>query len=339
VAARVGLRAGDVLLRYAGKALKTAEDLKDADGEERAAIRLWREGQTLRGRIPAGKLGVVVDKRPIAEALAAWRDEERELLAATRGPEWAALPGTRLEARALAALLPEPRLLLGSSASEQRLERMASSGALKGYSLLHLATHGEANASIPRQTALILAQDQLPTEKEQAERVLAGKKRLEGRLTVEAVLRDWRLDADLVTLSACQTGLGAETSGEGMLGFAQALLQKGARSVLLSRWKVDDGATALLMARFYENLLGKRASMTAPLSKAEALHEAKKWLYELSREEAQKRLALLVDGVPRGERGSLRPALPARKAEAAKEDRPFAHPYYWAAFVLIGDPR
>jgi CHAT domain-containing protein len=216
---------------------------------------------------------------------------------------------------------------------------MAASGALKDYGLLHLATHGQANAWEPTQTALILAQDALPSDKEQGERVLAGKKRLDGRLTVETVLRDWRLDADLVTLSACQTGLGAETRGEGMLGFAQALLQKGARSVLLSRWKVDDGATALLMARFYENLLGKRDGLKAPLAKAEALHEAKAWLRELPREEAQKRLAALVDGVPRGERGSLRPALPPRKPEAAKDERPFAHPYYWAAFVLIGDPR
>jgi CHAT domain-containing protein/Tfp pilus assembly protein PilF len=339
LAARAGIHAGDVLLRYAGKALKTPEDLKDADGDGRMAIQLWREGQTLQGRIPAGKLGIVVDKRPIAEALAAWRAEQRKLLAVARGPEWTPLPGTRLEARALAALLPESRLLLGSSASELRLERMAASGALKGYGLLHLATHGQANASVPTQTALILAQDALPTEKEQAERVLAGKKRLEGRLTVETVLRDWRLDADLVTLSACQTGLGAETSGEGMLGFAQALLQKGARSVLLSRWKVDDGATALLMARFYENLLGKRAGLKAPLARAEALHEARSWLRELSREEAQRRLASLVDGVPRGERGSLRPALPPRKSEAVKDERPFAHPYYWAAFVLVGDPR
>jgi CHAT domain-containing protein len=53
----------------------------------------------------------------------------------------------------------------------------------------------------------------------------------------------------------------------------------------------------------------------------------------------ERRLATLVDGVPRGERGKARKALPARKEGARKDDRPFAHPYYWAAFVLIGDPR
>jgi CHAT domain-containing protein/Tfp pilus assembly protein PilF len=338
LAVRVGLRAGDVLLSYAGKTLKTPADLKEAEGDDRVALQLWRDGQSLQGRVPAGKLGVIVDKRPIAEALAAWRDQERKLLASARGPQWTTLPGTRLEALSLAALLPSTRLLLGSSASEQSLERLADSGALKDFRLLHLATHGEANPSLPRQTALILAQDQLPSAKEQEARVLAGKKPMEGRLTVATVLDDWRLDADLVTLSACQTGLGAQTQGEGMLGFAQALLQKGARSVLLARWKVDDSATALLMVRFYENLLGKRAGLKAPLSKAEALHEAKHWLRTLSREEAQKRLGQLLYGLPRGERGSLRPALPRRTAEA-KDDRPFAHCYYWAAFVLIGDPR
>ena len=59
--------------------------------------------------------------------------------------------------------------------------------------------------------------------------------------------------------------------GEGYLGFAQPLFAKGARSLVLSLWKVDDDATALLMTRFYGNLLGKRAGLKAPLPKAEAL--------------------------------------------------------------------
>jgi CHAT domain-containing protein len=313
------------------------DDLKVIESDERVAIKLWREGKMGAGRITGGPLGVIIDKRRIGEALDAWRTEERKLLASERGKKWERLPGTRLEARALAALLPKTTFLLGSAASEQTLEEMAASGKLKGFALLHFATHGEASL-IPRRTALILAQDRLPQAKEQKARVLAGKKPVEGRLTVDTILQNWQLNADLVTLSACMTGLGVGAGGEGMLGFAQALLQKGARSVLLSRWKVDDNATALLMVRFYENLLGKRKGLRASLPKAEALREAKEWLRGLSRAEAQKRLTSLVDGVPRGERGSIRKALPVRKTEANKEDRPFAHPYYWAAFVLIGDP-
>jgi CHAT domain-containing protein len=281
---------------------------------------------------------VVVDRRPLAEALAAWRAEESKSLASLRGKQWQSLPGTRLEARALAALVAPATTLLGSAASEQALEGLVGSGKLKGYRFLHLATHGEANADRPLDTALILAQDRLPDDREQAARVLAGQRPREGRLTVDTVLRTWRLEADLVTRSVCETGLGREAGGEGMLGFAHALVAKGARSVVLSRWKVDDDATALLMTRFYENLLGQRKGLKAGMPKAEALREAKAWLRGLSREEAGRQLAKLAGGVPRGERGRVRPALPSLETGAKQADRPFAHAYYWAAFVLIGDP-
>jgi tetratricopeptide (TPR) repeat protein len=339
LAARVGLRPGDVLLEHAGKALKSPGDLEPGDGAERVAIRLWRDGKALAGRIPAGKLGVVVDQRPLGEALAAWRAEERKLLASTRARSWAALPGTRREAQALAGLLPSARLLLGSAASEQALEDLASSGKLKGLSLLHLATHGEANPTRPLDTALILAQDHLPEPKEQEARVLGGKKPLQGRLTVDTILRTWQLDADLVTLSACQSGLGADAKGEGMLGFAQTLLQKGARSVVLSRWKVDDAATALLMVRFYENLLGKRAGLKQPLSGAAALAEAKQWLRTLPRRDAERLVARLAGGLLRGTIDEALPVVKGRPVKLPEGERPFAHPYYWAAFVRIGDPR
>lgn len=191
----------------------------------------------------------------------------------------------------------------------------------------------------PEQSALILSQDRLPTADEAARAVLAGQTSAEGRLTVGVILKEWQLDADLVVLSACQTGLGKQTAGEGILGFTQALMQKGARSVVLSRWKVDAAATALLMARFYQNLLGKREGLKQGLPRAEALREAKAWLRQLSRAEAAKRLAALVDSVARGERGHIKAALPTRKPETPKgEDHPFAHPYYWSSFVLLGDP-
>jgi tetratricopeptide (TPR) repeat protein len=339
LAARNGLRRGDILLEYAGKTLKTPNDLEPSESGDRVVLKRWRDGKTDVSRISSGTLGVVVDDRPVEEALMAWRSEERKLLAAHRGANWAPLPGTRLEARWLANLLPSPTVLLGSAASEQTLEKIAVTGKLKSIGLLHLATHGEANLTRPLDTALILAQDHLPQPREQEMRVLAGKRPMEGKLSVDTILKQWTLDAELVTLSACQSGLGADARGEGMLGFAQALLTRGARSVLLSRWKVDDSATALLMVRFYENLLGKRGGLKAPLGKAESLREAKQWLRTLSREEAQKRLTQLADGVPRGERGSIGKPLPPRREGTGKDDRPFEHPYYWAAFVLVGDPR
>src|SRR5262249_32248518 len=162
-------------------------------------------------------------------------------------------------------------------------EQMAEKDELKGFRLLHLATHGEADADFVRESALVLAQHRQPSLAENLARVRAGKRTLSNRLTVDAVLRSWSLDADLVTLSACESGIGGEGGAEGMLGFAQALLQKGARSVVLSRWKVDDAATALLMARFYENVLGKRDGLKSARKRAEGLQEAKKWLRELPR--------------------------------------------------------
>ena len=100
------------------------------------------------------------------------------------------------------------------------------------------------------------------------------------------MLTGWELNAELVTLSACQTGLGAYERGEGFVGFAQALMLAGARSVCLSRWSVSDLSTALLMERFYQNLLGKRPGLKAPLGKAAALAEAKQWLRTLPRDRA-----------------------------------------------------
>ena len=137
-------------------------------------------------------------------------------------------------------------------------------------------------------------------------------------------------------------GAGRFAGGEGLLGFSQMLLGRGARSLVLSLWKVDDTATALLMMRFYQNLLGKRDGLKGPLGKAEALAEAKAWLRGLSREEAVKQAARLTAGVERGKGRQRLPLLPgvppAPAAVEDKDSRPYAHPHYWAAFVLIGDP-
>lgn len=113
----------------------------------------------------------------------------------------------------------------------------------------------------------------------------------------------------LVTLSACQTGIGNTSAGEGLLGLQRAFQVAGASSVLASLWRVDDQQTARLMGSFYENLWQKR------LSRAQALRQAQ--------------LEILNDEALRGMVFSTK--------QGDKQKR--VPPYYWAAFVLSGDWR
>ncbi len=111
------------------------------------------------------------------------------------------------------------------------------------------------------------------------------------------------------------------------------------RSVCLSLWRVNDKATSLLMNRFYQNLLGKRPGLAMPMPKAEALSEAKKWLRSLAVDEIDSELAALERGdvrlLARGKGAVSRKEAPPSKSKSL---RPYDHPYYWAAFVLVGDP-
>ena len=338
-ASKIGLLAGDVLLEYNGKVVKGKDDFSTDVQSSRVELKIWRGGQQLAARIPSGKLGILIDARPIADAWKAWRSQDPIDIANARDSQWSPLPGTRLEARAIQDLVPSAELLLGSSASQQSLMKLAQSGELKKFRIIHIAAHGQADANQPRRTAIVLAQDQLPSPIEQQQRIVKGEPPIEGRMDVGMVLDQWEFDADMVVLSACQTGLGKWSRNSGMMGFSQALLQKGARSVVLTRWKVDDGATSLLMRRFYENLLGHEEK---PMDRAKALHEAKRWLKRLSKDEATVLLSNLADALPRGDRGQVMKALQAVDGKLQQVgdggERPYQHPYYWAGFVLIGAP-
>jgi CHAT domain-containing protein len=237
------------------------------------------------------------------------------------GAAYPPLAATRTEVHAVTRLFTRAEFLLGTGARESTLDRMAADGRLREFRYVHFATHGRLDDERPLASALVLAQE-------------PGS---DGRLTAEHVLRNWRLDADLVTLSACETALGKYSLGEGFLGFSQALLLAGARGTLLSLWPVDDRATALLMTRFYENMLGTPDKTVKALpTKAEALAEAKRWLRDLTAGEVERLTADLPRGLPSGTRGVRREASASPPANAP---RPFAHPFYWSAFVLIGDSR
>ena len=240
------------------------------------------------------------------------------------------LPATRWEVGTIARVFErsgngKPQVLLGSEANEQNLARLADDGRLGRFRFLHLATHGVPDNQRPMKSRLILSRDRVTSRP-----FRDGTPPVLGELTAGEILSRWNLDADLVVLSACQSGLGRFSGGEGYLGFAQALLLAGGRSLLLSLWEVDDQATALLMTRFYENLLGARKELAKPLSKARALAEAKRWLRRLTDEEIE----TMVTAWKAGKRlPTLEPV------EETGLDSPYGHPVYWAAFILVGDPR
>jgi CHAT domain-containing protein len=161
-------------------------------------------------------------------------------------PGQSALPGAEQEARAIARLLPEEQstLLIGKHAKLAVIEELSPR-----QQILHFATHGVARDDAPLKSHIQVA-----------------KSACDDTLTARRVL-SLHLDADLVTLSACQTALG-KLSGDGVIGLSRAFLVAGARSVLVSQWKVDDEATRDLMTAFYTRYLKEG------LGKAQALRAA-----------------------------------------------------------------
>jgi tetratricopeptide (TPR) repeat protein len=342
-AATHGLKDGDVLLAYNGVPLNKKDDLKVVvEGDKSIAVEIWRDGQPSRREMDSGKLGVVIDSRPAPEAIAADRAIKKILVAArSSGDHFDPLPGSRDEVEAIARLFKDngqpTRTLLGAEAVEPEMDRLTTSRELGRFGFIHLATHGVIDEDVPARSAVILTQVGLPDPLEQ---VLHQKPAYDGRLSVREIQKTWELKAELVTLSACETALGHQDGCEGFVGFTQALLISGTRSVCLSLWRVDDTATSLLMERFYANLLGRRPGLGGAMPKAEALREAKSWLRGLRRSEVLAMAAEQSGGVERGIKAkALKPGGQAAEVPGVgDEDRPYASPRFWAAFVLAGDP-
>jgi CHAT domain-containing protein/tetratricopeptide (TPR) repeat protein len=142
-----------------------------------------------------------------------------------------ALPHSRQEVDQVAALFGgAAERYLGASATEQQV--LARS---PGARYLHFATHGLLDARSPLDSALVLS--------------AAGED--DGLLRAFEVRDRLRLDADLVTLSACESALGQETTAEGLIGLTRAFQRAGARSVVASLWAVTDRPTARFMESFY----------------------------------------------------------------------------------------
>lgn len=148
------------------------------------------------------------------------------------------LPGTESEVANISKLFASKNknanLLVGPDANEQKIKTET----LKDYSLIHFATHGVVDESAPELSRIFL-QDH------------AGE---DGNLFAGEIY-NLEMNANLVTLSACQTGLGKISKGEGVIGLSRALVYAGARNVMVSFWSVADESTSQLMQSFYKRLL------------------------------------------------------------------------------------
>nr|MBA2733881.1 CHAT domain-containing protein [Acidobacteriota bacterium] len=150
---------------------------------------------------------------------------------------------SRDEAEAILSITPQQS---GLKALDFRANRaLAMSDELSQYRIIHFSTHGVLDSRHPELSGLVLS---LIDE--------AGQPQ-EGFLRLHEIY-NLRLNADLVVLSACQTGLGKEVRGEGLIGLTRGFMYAGAPRVMASLWQVDDAATSELMKRFYRGVLQEK---------------------------------------------------------------------------------
>lgn len=173
------------------------------------------------------------------------------------------LPFTRQEAQAIAveATGKENLIALDFNASKAR----AKNASLGRYRYLHFATHGYLDSENPGLSALVLSL------------VDHNGKPEDGFLRAQDIY-NLKLSADLVVLSACQTGLGKEIRGEGIIGLTRGFMYAGVPRVIVSMWSVNDRATEALMAGFYKKLLKQHMRPSAALRQAQIeMWKSKKW--------------------------------------------------------------
>lgn len=153
------------------------------------------------------------------------------------------LPNTGIEANIISELWASDKVKTFTGFDVNRKNVLAEDG-LSRYIFIHFAAHGFFNNERPQHSGLILSKFD---DKGQS---------IDSVLSLQDIFR-LRLKADLVVLSACQTGLGENFSGEGLTGFKHAFFSAGAKSVITGLWQVDDETGGKLMKEFYQDLVDK----------------------------------------------------------------------------------
>ncbi|CAD5978582.1 CHAT domain-containing tetratricopeptide repeat protein [Planktothrix agardhii] len=164
------------------------------------------------------------------------------------------LPFTQEEANQILALVPEEYRLqeVGFNASREN----ATNPQLSQYRFVHFATHGLLNSENPQLSGLVFS---LVNQNGESQN---------GFLRLYDIF-NLNLPVELVVLSACETGLGQDIKGEGLVGLTRGFMYAGASRVVVSLWKVDDQSTAELMVKFYQGILEKGLSPVAALRQAQ----------------------------------------------------------------------
>ena len=163
------------------------------------------------------------------------------------------LPGTRREAETILALAADDEAF-AAFGFDADLEA-ATSPALQDYRIVHFATHGFANGQNPARSGLVFS---LTDENRQS---------MNGFLRLNDIF-NLTLPAELVVLSACQTGLGESVRGEGLVGLTRGFMYAGSPRLIVSLWSVSDDGTAELMQRFYRHHLEAGLTPAAAVAKS-----------------------------------------------------------------------
>ena len=263
------------------------------------------------------------------------------------------LPGTKQEVEAIAPILRDKKIEVHVFSADTANEESFKALSGKKQNILHIGTHGfywtdstAQSAAYFKQRTLSIGNDQYAPKtidplnrcgllfagastaiSGDAHRLQEGVQ--DGVLTAKEIsLMDLR-DADIVVLSACETGLG-DVTGDGVFGLQRAFKMAGARTILMSLWKVDDDATRMLMTsfyRYYVNGMSKRAAFR------KAQQEVRNYAGTETGDESVDRAASQDRFKNKGKLSHEGQSQMPMKEDAPKY--PYQSPYYWAGFILL----
>jgi CHAT domain-containing protein len=173
------------------------------------------------------------------------------------------LPGTESEVKEISRLFESKNLNASARLGMQANEGVVKGTSIKDYNLLHFATHGVVDEASPELSRIFLQSSSAAED---------------GNL-FSGEIYNLQLNANLVTLSACQTGLGKISKGEGVIGLSRALVYAGAKNIIVSFWSVADESTSELMKDFYRLLLEGNGSTYSSSLRQSKLDLIKKEAY------------------------------------------------------------